>query len=79
MQTAPRYDPAKDAKFNVSIATTEEVRRKWATHLESFRRPKGTVHLEGALDEITATETVEATQAGEAASGQSRMALTLWN
>ncbi len=57
MQTARRYDPTKDAKFHVSIATTEEVRRKWATHLESFRRPKGTVLTEGALDEIAVTKT----------------------
>ena len=71
MQTARRYDPTKDAKFHVSIATTEEVCRKWATQFESFRRPKGTVHTEGPLDEITATETVEATQAGDAASGPS--------
>jgi hypothetical protein len=71
MQTARRYDPTKGAKFHVSIATTEEVRRKWAMHLESLRRPKGTVLTEGALDEITVTKTVEATQVGDAASGPS--------
>ncbi len=30
MHTARGCDPAKDGKFHVSIATTEEVRRKWA-------------------------------------------------
>jgi hypothetical protein len=30
MQTTRHYDSTKDAKFHVSIATTEEVRRKWA-------------------------------------------------
>jgi len=30
MHTARRCDPAKDARFHVSIATTEEVRRIWA-------------------------------------------------
>ena len=37
MRTSRRYDPPKDAKFHVSIATTEAIRRKWATPLESLQ------------------------------------------
>ena len=71
MQTARRYDPTKDAKFHVSIATTEEVRRKWATPLSEWTGPKGTVQAASAPDEITKAETVTPTPSGDATIGLS--------
>jgi hypothetical protein len=41
MQTARRHDPTKDEKFHVSIATTEEVRRKCRTPLPQLDGPQG--------------------------------------
>ena len=76
MQTARRYDPTKDAKFHVSIATTEEVRRKRATPRPEWTGPKGTLQPASMPDENTAAETMAPTQPGDATVGLSRMALT---
>ena len=78
MQTARRYDPTKDAKFHVSIATTEEVRRKWATPLPEWTGPKGTVpprriavHPASAPDANTEAAQVGPTWAGDGTVGLS--------
>jgi len=43
MQPARRYDPTKDAKFHVSITTTDEVHRKWAMPRPEWTGSTGTV------------------------------------
>jgi hypothetical protein len=71
MQTTRRYDPTKDAKFHVSIATTEEIRRKWATPRPEWTGPKGTVQRESTPEENIAVETAEPTPSGDATIGLS--------
>lgn len=83
MQSARRYDPTQDAKYHVSIATTEAVRQKWATPIENLHRPKpvasaaeatrGLSAAESAPDAPTVSKDFNTTKTGNAPIGLSRV------